>query len=96
MSVNIDDLLKNIEKELLPIKNEYKNCLSLEQHTDEDFKYSFLGAHHSYKCFSIYQHKVSVVFHKYIETYKGKIDLINHLEFKDLHFNSIYKTHDFL
>ena len=56
MSVNIDDLLKNIEKELLPIKNEYKNCLSLEQHTDEDFKYSFLGAHHSYKCFSIYQH----------------------------------------
>ena len=96
MSVNIDDLLKKIEDELLPIKNEYKNCLSLEQHTDEDFKYSFLGAHHNEKCSSIYQHKVDIIFHKYVEIYKGKIDLSNHQDFKDLYFDSTSKTHDFL
>ena len=33
---------------------------------------------------------------KYLNAYKDNIDLINHKDFKELHFNSIFKTHDFL
>lgn len=96
MSINIDNIVENLQKDLLPLKDEYKNSLLSDKHLDENFSNNFLGYYHNHKCQIIYELKVNGVFSEYIQKYQGKVDLINNLEFKDLHFNSIYKTHDFL
>lgn len=96
MNVNIETLLKEIEKDILPYKKEYKDSLNLSEHLDTNFKNDFKEYFYSQKCQFIYEYKVNKVFNNYINFYKDRIDLINHKDFKELHFNSIFKTNDFL
>ena len=96
MSVNIESLLKDIKADIIPFEKEYRESLALSNHLDDKFKNYFTECFYSQKCQFIYEHKVNNVFNKYLNAYKDNIDLINHKDFKELHFNSIFKTHDFL
>jgi hypothetical protein len=91
-----------LKEGLKPLQEEYRTALMSGQHPEKELINSFyIGAmSFNQKCQHIYEVKLSKLCWDIIEehnkTYLNHIDLLEYKRFKDLVWDAIFKTRDFL